>query len=156
MLFVVWLSVIFKLKCTSDAVLLTSPEVNCHCVAGHLKMAETLAARFSAQEEQIRLLSREISVLRDGLSTGVDAAALASGVSPELESLRTENEKLRYRLLHLRRGLRAEAEEVEEAQGNQRHVKCGKAAEKTSSGAQRTNKPAEKRVMIVTAHSVQV
>uniref|UniRef100_A0A669BV45 threonine--tRNA ligase n=1 Tax=Oreochromis niloticus TaxID=8128 RepID=A0A669BV45_ORENI len=84
-------------------------------IGGHLKMAECLAARLAAQEEQILLLTREISTLRDGLGQGLDAAGLAV-VSPELENLRTENEKLRYRLLHLRRGLQAELE-LEEARG---------------------------------------
>lgn len=67
-------------------------------------MAECLAARLTAQEEQIRRLTREISELRDGLSGDLDVV----GVSPLLETLRTDNEKLRYRLVHLRRGLQAE------------------------------------------------
>ncbi|KAK5914958.1 hypothetical protein CesoFtcFv8_000595 [Champsocephalus esox] len=83
-------------------------------------MAECMAARLAAQEEQIRLLSGEISSLRDGLSQGLDACVGAK-VSPELESLRTENEKLRYRLLHLRRALKEELQKQE---------KGGKAPEK--------------------------
>lgn len=67
-------------------------------------MAECLAARLTAQEEQIRRLTQEISKLRDGLSGNVDIV----GVSPLLETLRSDNEKLRYRLVHLRRGLQAE------------------------------------------------
>uniref|UniRef100_H3D2Z9 threonine--tRNA ligase n=1 Tax=Tetraodon nigroviridis TaxID=99883 RepID=H3D2Z9_TETNG len=67
-------------------------------------MAEGLAARLTAQEEQIRRLTREISTLRDGLSGDVGVV----GASPLLETLRTDNEKLRYRLVHLRRGLQAE------------------------------------------------
>lgn len=67
-------------------------------------MAECLAARLTAQEEQIRRLTQEISKLRDGLSGDVDIV----GVSPLLETLRSDNEKLRYRLVHLRRGLQAE------------------------------------------------
>lgn len=67
-------------------------------------MAECLAARLTAQEEQIRRLTQEISKLRDGLSGDFDIV----GVSPLLETLRTDNEKLRYRLVHLRRGLQAE------------------------------------------------
>lgn len=69
-------------------------------------MAECLAARLTAQEEQIRLLTQEISKLRDCLNGDLDIV----GVSPPLETLRTDNEKLRYRLLHLRRGLQAEVE----------------------------------------------
>uniref|UniRef100_A0A4W6G6D3 threonine--tRNA ligase n=1 Tax=Lates calcarifer TaxID=8187 RepID=A0A4W6G6D3_LATCA len=88
-------------------------------------MAECLAARLAAQEEQIRVLTREISTLRDGLSRGLDATGVAV-ITPELENLRTENEKLRYRLLHLRRGLQAELE-LEETQGKrQQGAKCGK------------------------------
>ncbi|CAF88205.1 unnamed protein product, partial [Tetraodon nigroviridis] len=68
-------------------------------------MAEGLAARLTAQEEQIRRLTREISTLRDGLSGDVGVV----GASPLLETLRTDNEKLRYRLVHLRRGLQADA-----------------------------------------------
>lgn len=109
-------------------------------------MAECLAARLSAQEEQIRLLTKEISTLRDGLSRGLDAAG-AVEVSPELECLRTENEKLRYRLLHLRRGLQAELE-LEEAQGKkQPGVKCGKAPEKNTSKMQQANTRADNKVV---------
>ena len=101
-------------------------------------MAECLAARLTAQEQQIRLLTKEISTLRDGLSRGLDAAVVGE-LSPEVECLRTENEKLRYRLLHLRRGLQAELE-LEEAQGKkQQGVKCGRAPEKNSGKEQRTN-----------------
>lgn len=67
-------------------------------------MAECLAARLTAQEEQIQLLSQEIYNLRDGLSLNVDIVR----VSPLLDTLRADNEKLRYRLVHLRRGLQAE------------------------------------------------
>ncbi len=94
-------------------------------------MAECLAARLAVQEEQILLLTKEISALRDGLSRGLDAAG-ATEVSPELESLRSENEKLRYRLLHLRRGLQAELQLEGEAQGKRQGAKCGKAPEKNN------------------------
>lgn len=67
-------------------------------------MAECLAACLTAQEEQIRRLTQEISQLRDGLSGDVDIV----GVSPLLETLRSDNEKLRYRLVHLRKSLQAE------------------------------------------------
>lgn len=112
-------------------------------------MAECLAARLTAQEAQIRLLTKEISTLRDGLSRGLDAVGVV-GVSPELESLRTENEKLRYRLLHLRRGLQSELQ-LEEAQSKRRQeVKCGKAPEKTTSKVQHTNNRADNKVIIKT------
>lgn len=67
-------------------------------------MAECLAARLAAQEEQIRRLTQEISTLRDGLSGDWDIV----GDSPLLETLRTDNDRLRYRLAHLRRALQAE------------------------------------------------
>ncbi|XP_067246793.1 threonine--tRNA ligase 1, cytoplasmic [Chanodichthys erythropterus] len=72
------------------------------------KMAERMAARLSAQEEQIEALSREIRRLQDGLTGGFDFSTLASG--PSLDALRTENQKLKYRLLHLRRSLRTDQE----------------------------------------------
>lgn len=110
-------------------------------------MAESLAARLAAQEEQICLLSQEISALRDGLSRGQPAPG-APGVSPELEGLRAENEKLRYRLLHLRRSLQAELE-LEEAQGRrQRGAKCGKAPEKNGSKERQTHDRADNKVAI--------
>lgn len=109
-------------------------------------MAECLAARLAAQEEQIRVLTREISTLRDGLSRGLDATGVAV-ITPELENLRTENEKLRYRLLHLRRGLQAELE-LEETQGKrQQGAKCGKAPEKNTSKEQQINNRADNKVI---------
>ncbi|XP_050991639.1 threonine--tRNA ligase 1, cytoplasmic isoform X2 [Labeo rohita] len=90
-------------------------------------MAERMASRLSAQEEQIEALSREIRLLQDGLTGGFDFSTLASG--PNLDALRAENEKLQYRLLHLRRSLRAE-QELEENKQTQK---------------QRTNKPEEKQ-----------
>uniref|UniRef100_A0AAQ5YNL3 threonine--tRNA ligase n=1 Tax=Amphiprion ocellaris TaxID=80972 RepID=A0AAQ5YNL3_AMPOC len=108
-------------------------------------MAECLATRLAAQEEQIRLLTREISSLRDGLSRGLNAADVTV-VSPELETLRTENEKLRYRLLHLRRGLQAELQ-LEEAQGGrQQRAKCGKAPERNNSKPQQIHNGNDNRV----------
>lgn len=110
-------------------------------------MAECFAARLAAQEEQICLLTKEISTLRDGLSRGLDVVGFV-GVSPELESLRTENEKLRYRLLHLRRALQSE-QEPEQAQGKRRQdVKCGKAPEKNTSKVQHTNNRGDNKVVI--------
>ncbi|XP_038849781.1 threonine--tRNA ligase 1, cytoplasmic-like isoform X3 [Salvelinus namaycush] len=70
-------------------------------------MAECMAARLTAQEEQIELLTREFSLLRDGLNGGPEVASILAS-SPELESLRSENEKLKFRLVHLRRGLQEE------------------------------------------------
>ncbi|XP_061567016.1 threonine--tRNA ligase 1, cytoplasmic [Cololabis saira] len=93
-------------------------------------MAECLAARLAAQEEQIRLLTGEISSLRDGLVRG-----LGEVVTPELESLRSENEKLRYRLVHLRRSLQLE-QQLQQQQGEKPQ---SKAAEKPP------NKPLQTR-----------
>ncbi|KAI5623761.1 threonine--tRNA ligase, cytoplasmic, partial [Silurus asotus] len=74
-------------------------------------MAEHVAGRLAAQEQQIEALSEEIRRLRDGLGGGgcCLSAGLSSG-SDELDDLRSENEKLRYRLVHLRRALRDELE----------------------------------------------
>ncbi|KAM6943537.1 threonine--tRNA ligase 1, cytoplasmic [Xenentodon cancila] len=96
-------------------------------------MAECLAARLTAQEEQIQLLTREISALRDGLNRGLGAAGMAV-VTPELEDLRSENEKLRYRLLHLRRGLQAELE-LEEVREEVRQEVRAEARAKQLQGA---------------------
>ncbi|KAJ8340644.1 hypothetical protein SKAU_G00352770 [Synaphobranchus kaupii] len=83
-------------------------------------MAECMAARLSAQEEQIRLLSREVSRLQDGFCG--DPGALTGLVcTTALESLRSDNDKLRYRILHLRRSLQAELD-LEE-QGRQAAAK---------------------------------
>jgi len=118
-------------------------------------MAECLAARLTAQEEQIRLLTKEISTLRNGLNNGVDAAGDAV-VNPELENLRSENEKLRYRLLHLRRGLQAELE-LEGAQGKtQQGAKCGKGPEKNSNKHQQINNRADNGVMGSECYSVNL
>lgn len=106
-----------------------------------------MAARLTAQEEQILLLTKEISTLRDGLCRGLDDVG-AVRVSPKLESLRGENEKLRYRLLHLRRGLQAELE-LEEAQKRQ-EVKCGKAPGKITSKVQHRNNRADNKVAVMT------
>lgn len=73
----------------------------------NLKMAECVAARLTAQEEQIELLTREFRLLRDGLNGGSEVASILAS-SPELESLQSENEKLKSRLVHLRRGLQEE------------------------------------------------
>ncbi|XP_054625757.1 threonine--tRNA ligase 1, cytoplasmic isoform X2 [Dunckerocampus dactyliophorus] len=100
-------------------------------------MADCLAARLAAQEEQICLLAGEISSLRDGLSQNLGPAVDAD-VSPQLESLRSENEKLKYRLLHLRRGLQAELEmELE---------KGGRAAGGNGNKGGQTNNKAAKKV----------
>uniref|UniRef100_A0A673MC72 threonine--tRNA ligase n=1 Tax=Sinocyclocheilus rhinocerous TaxID=307959 RepID=A0A673MC72_9TELE len=88
--------------------------------AVRLKMAERMAARLSAQEEQIEALSREILRLRDGLTGGFDFSTLASG--PSLDALRAENEKLQYRLLHLSRSLRAE-QELEDSAALRAHIR---------------------------------
>ena len=109
-------------------------------------MAACLAERLTAQEEQIRLLNREISTLRDGLCQGL-AATGVEVVSPELENLRAENEKLRYRLLHLRRGLQAELD-LEGAQGrSQQAAKGGPAPAKNTRKDPQTNNRAEHKVV---------
>ncbi|KAI1889495.1 hypothetical protein AGOR_G00163470 [Albula goreensis] len=111
-------------------------------------MAECMAARLSAQEEQIDLLSQEVSRLRDGLC-GDPGALSALASTPELESLRSENEKLRYRILHLRRALQAELDL--EVQGRQNAKTCPekeKAKEnvKNSHGHSQSSAPEPKQV----------
>lgn len=113
-------------------------------------MAECLAARLSAQEEQIRLLTKEISTLRDGLSRGLDTVEI-TGVPPELECLRAENEKLRYRLVHLRRGLQAEVQRDEGQGRKQPGNKCGKAPEKNAPKAQQKNNCPQNKVRLMIA-----
>ncbi|XP_041081965.1 threonine--tRNA ligase 1, cytoplasmic-like isoform X1 [Polyodon spathula] len=74
-----------------------------------LKMADSIAARLSVQEKQISLLSQEIGRLL--AAAGAEGAALpacCSPSSPELDILRIENEKLRYRILHLQRSIQTE------------------------------------------------
>lgn len=118
-------------------------------------MAERLAARLAAQEDQIRLLTKEISALRDGLSNGPTFCADAP-VSPELENLRTENEKLRYRLVHLRRSLQAELE-LEGAKGKRRQgAVSDRSVENSSKEKQTVNRPDKNKVKSWTVNAASV
>ncbi|XP_050165392.1 threonine--tRNA ligase 1, cytoplasmic-like isoform X2 [Myiozetetes cayanensis] len=65
--------------------------------------AEAVALRVSRQERELRWLAAEVGRLKEP-----QEPCCAGSVSPELQRLRAENEKLRYRLLHLRRSLAAE------------------------------------------------
>ncbi|CAM4610536.1 threonine--tRNA ligase 2, cytoplasmic [Lepidochelys kempii] len=65
--------------------------------------AEAIALRLARQEEEIRWLTAEIGRLKEQ-----EPGRSPASSSPELHWLRAENEKLRYRLLHLRRSLTAE------------------------------------------------
>uniref|UniRef100_A0A674KCT7 threonine--tRNA ligase n=1 Tax=Terrapene triunguis TaxID=2587831 RepID=A0A674KCT7_9SAUR len=65
--------------------------------------AEAIALRLARQEEEIRWLTAEIGRLKEP-----EPERGPGSSSPELHRLRAENEKLRYRLLHLRRSLTAE------------------------------------------------
>ncbi|RXM98107.1 putative threonine--tRNA ligase 2, cytoplasmic [Acipenser ruthenus] len=99
-----------------------------------LKMADSIAARLSFQEKQISLLTQEIGRLR--AAAGAEGAALSaccSPSSPELEILRTENEKLRYQIVHLQRSIQAELARETAAQD-------GKEAAKKNEG-EATGKP---------------
>lgn len=69
--------------------------------------ADGIAARLSRQELEIRGLAAEIGRLKEP-ERWPGGLALLHEASPELQELRAENEKLRYRLLHLRRSLTAE------------------------------------------------
>ncbi|XP_063170492.1 threonine--tRNA ligase 2, cytoplasmic-like [Candoia aspera] len=64
--------------------------------------AEAVAARLARQEREVRGLAAEVARLKEAAAASPDRAG------PELRALREENEKLRYRLRHLRRSLAAE------------------------------------------------
>ncbi|XP_058606554.1 threonine--tRNA ligase 1, cytoplasmic isoform X2 [Onychostoma macrolepis] len=106
--------------------------------AGRLEMAERMAARLSAQEEQIEALSSEIRRLQDGLTGGF----LTGG--PSLDALRAENEKLRYRALHLRRSLREE-QQLQEQRTNKPEQNRSQNQSQKQNRSQRTNKPEEQK-----------
>ena len=80
-------------------------QAGCTPAARREKMAaaEAAARRVSRQEQELRWLVAEVGRLKER-----DAPRCAEDCSPELLRLRAENEKLRYRLLHLRRSLAAE------------------------------------------------
>ncbi|NXE60624.1 SYTC2 ligase, partial [Calcarius ornatus] len=65
--------------------------------------AEAAELRLSRQERELRWLAAEVGRLKEPQELHCPGSA-----SPELQRLRAENEKLRYRLLHLRRSLAAE------------------------------------------------
>ncbi|XP_053318715.1 threonine--tRNA ligase 2, cytoplasmic-like [Spea bombifrons] len=95
-------------------------------------MAAQIADRLSGQEEEIRRLSDEIGRLLDlGLTGTVEANA-----SPALEQLRSENEKLKYRIVHLQRSLKEEQERgrPEESSGQVCNGRLEKQEKKGCSG----------------------
>ncbi|XP_075753846.1 threonine--tRNA ligase 2, cytoplasmic [Pelodiscus sinensis] len=90
---------------------------------------DAVASRLARQEEAIRWLTAEIGRLKE------PEPERGAGSSPELHRLRAENEKLRYRLLHLRRSLAAE---LGRAAGGQNVSNTG------LTGAQNKNKKEKK------------
>lgn len=92
---------------------------------------DAVASRLARQEEAIRWLTAEIGRLKEPEPEPERGA----GSSPELHRLRAENEKLRYRLLHLRRSLAAE---LGRAAGGQNVSNTG------LTGAQNKNKKEKK------------
>lgn len=102
-------------------------------------MAERLAARLAAQEEQIRLLSQEIYSLRDALLLDPEVGQ----ESPLLDSLRADNERLRYRLVHLRRGLQAEPERRGRAAPGGKKMKASKTVASKSEAGSNNKVPTE-------------
>ncbi|XP_053127903.1 threonine--tRNA ligase 2, cytoplasmic isoform X2 [Hemicordylus capensis] len=73
--------------------------------------ASGVASRLLRQEQELRGLAADIARLKEPELGGgllLLLAPLEAAASPELQALRAENEKLRYRLLHLRRSLAAE------------------------------------------------
>ncbi|XP_077569731.1 threonine--tRNA ligase 1, cytoplasmic [Stigmatopora nigra] len=110
-------------------------------------MADCLAARLATQEEQILLLAGEISILREVTNRDLGPAGDAP-VSSLLEELKSENEKLKYRLLHLRRSLRAELE-LEPGKTSQAGGECGKATgQNVIKTGQSKNKAAKKVISL--------
>ncbi|XP_055572585.1 threonine--tRNA ligase 1, cytoplasmic-like isoform X3 [Falco biarmicus] len=84
--------------------------------------AEAAARRVWRQEQELRWLTAEVGRLKEQ-----GALSSPGGGSPELQRLRAENEKLRYRLLHLRRSLAAElgrAAPAESPAGGQPSAGC--------------------------------
>ncbi|XP_073443035.1 threonine--tRNA ligase 1, cytoplasmic-like isoform X1 [Dendrobates tinctorius] len=79
-------------------------------------MAAHIADRLSAQEQEIRRLSDEIGRLVDLGTQGT----VQEKPGPELEQLRAENEKLKYRVAHLHRSLEAERGRLQESQARPR------------------------------------
>lgn len=73
--------------------------------------AEVVSQRLSRQEQELLWLTAEVAQLK-----GQEAPGCPASCSPELQRLRAENEKLRYRLLHLRRSLAVELGRAEPAE----------------------------------------
>ncbi|XP_077684348.1 threonine--tRNA ligase 1, cytoplasmic-like isoform X1 [Eretmochelys imbricata] len=101
--------------------------------------AEAIALRLARQEEEIRWLTAEIGRLKEQ-----EPGRSPASSSPELHWLRAENEKLRYRLLHLRRSLTAEL-----GRGEQRETGPAGGGKNTSNagltGAQNKKKKEKKK-----------
>ncbi|KAL4593041.1 hypothetical protein GN956_G27159, partial [Arapaima gigas] len=101
-------------------------------------MAELIAARLTAQEAHIHELSLEVQLLLDGLQDerGEHGWLVRS---PELERLKIENEKLRYQIVHLKRGLLEESRARKPEQ-----EQWGTSRERTSKCPQREQDEEEK------------
>nr|XP_056722009.1 threonine--tRNA ligase 1, cytoplasmic-like [Euleptes europaea] len=69
--------------------------------------AAAVASRLARQEQEMRCLAAEIGRLKEP-ERWPGGLGLPADPSPELQALRAENEKLRYRRLHLRRSLQAQ------------------------------------------------
>ncbi|XP_061856049.1 threonine--tRNA ligase 2, cytoplasmic isoform X2 [Colius striatus] len=93
-------------------------------------VAEVAALRLTRQEQELRRLTAEVGRLKER-----DVPCGPESCSPELQRLRAENEKLRYRLLHLRRSLAAELSRAAPAEQRQ----PGPAAAEPSVGGQKTS-----------------
>ncbi|XP_030836351.1 arginine--tRNA ligase, cytoplasmic-like [Strongylocentrotus purpuratus] len=83
-------------------------------------LVEKLTSRASQQESQIAELKQQIQELQNG---GVEDW---EQVPPELEKLQTENQKLKYRISHLKRSIVEEESQGGDAAGNN---VCGKLTE---------------------------
>lgn len=103
-------------------------------------MAECMAARLAVQERQIAALNEEVGRLRDALSGGGGGSVGAAVINGSgLEELRSENEKLRYRLVHLRRAL---------------HAQPGHETPRALVGARSTGRESNNTTSITTTHKV--
>ncbi|XP_025941873.1 probable threonine--tRNA ligase 2, cytoplasmic isoform X1 [Apteryx rowi] len=101
--------------------------------------AEAVSLRLSRQERELRWLAAEIGRLRE---PEAPRGARSPSPSPELQRLRAENEKLRYRLLHLRRSLAAEL-----ARAAQRGQKASRASAAAAGSDDEGEQKKEKEVV---------
>ncbi|XP_044521338.1 threonine--tRNA ligase 2, cytoplasmic isoform X2 [Gracilinanus agilis] len=99
--------------------------------------ADAVASRLARQEQDIRWLTAEIGRLKEQQQQPGPWPRWAGSPSPELERLRGENEKLRYRLQHLRRSLETELSRGPEPSREASGVRDGAQAQLSSTTNQK-------------------